>query len=48
METDIYIKVLAYLDISYRILMEIYQDGAFPNFEYHLFQAIWCVSALIW
>ena len=27
--------------------MEIFQDGAFPNLEYHLFQVIWCVSALI-
>ena len=26
--------------------MEIFQDGAFPNLEYHLFQVIWCVSAL--
>ena len=22
--------------------MEIFQDGAFPNLEYHLFQVIWC------
>ena len=27
--------------------MEIFQDGAFPNLEYHFFQVIWCVSALI-
>ena len=27
--------------------MEIFQDGAFPNLEYHLFQVIWCFSALI-
>ena len=27
--------------------MEIFQDEAFPNLEYHLFQVIWCVSALI-
>ena len=27
--------------------MEIFQDGAFPNLEYHLLQVIWCVSALI-
>ena len=27
--------------------MEIFQDGAFPNLEYNLFQVIWCVSALI-
>ena len=27
--------------------MEIFQDGAFPNLEYQLFQVIWCVSALI-
>ena len=27
--------------------MEIFQDGAFPNLEYHLFQVIWFVSALI-
>ena len=26
--------------------MEIFQDGAFPNLEYHLFQVFWCVSAL--
>ena len=27
--------------------MEIFQDGAFPNLEYYLFQVIWCVTALI-
>ena len=27
--------------------MEIFQDGTFTNFEYYLFQVIWCVSALI-
>ena len=27
--------------------MEIFQDGAFPNLEYHLFQLIRCFSALI-
>ena len=27
--------------------MEIFQDGAFPNLEYHLFQVIWSVLALI-
>ena len=27
--------------------MEVFQDGAFPNLEYHLFQVIWCFSALI-
>ena len=27
--------------------MEIFQDGAFPNLEYHLFQVIWCILALI-
>ena len=27
--------------------MEIFQDGAFPNLEYNLFQMIWCFSALI-
>ena len=27
--------------------MEIFQDGAFPNLEYHFFQVFWCVSALI-
>ena len=26
--------------------MEIFQDGAFPNLENHLFQVIWCFSAL--
>ena len=26
---------------------EIFQDGAFPNLDYHLFQLIWCVSVLI-
>ena len=24
--------------------MEIFQDGALSNLEYHLFQVIWCVS----
>ena len=28
-------------------VMEVFQDGAFPNLEYHLFQVIWCFSALI-
>ena len=28
--------------------IEIFQDWAFPNLEYHLFQLIWCFSALIW
>ena len=27
--------------------MEIFPDGAFPYLEYHLFQVIWCFSALI-
>ena len=27
--------------------MEIFQDGALPNLEYHLFQVIWCASAFI-
>ena len=27
--------------------MEIFQDGAFPNMEYHLLQVIWCVTTLI-
>ena len=27
--------------------MKIFQDGAFPNLEYHLFQMIWCATALI-
>ena len=27
--------------------MEIFQDGAFPNVEYHLFQLIWCFSVSI-
>ena len=27
--------------------MKIFQDGAFLNLEYHLFQVIWCVSALL-
>ena len=27
--------------------MEIFQDRAFPNLEYYVFQAFWCVSALI-
>ena len=28
-------------------VMEIFQDGAFLVLEYHLFQVIWCVLALI-
>ena len=28
-------------------VVEIFQDGAFPNLEYHLFQVGWCISALI-
>ena len=27
--------------------MEIFQDGALPNLEYHLFQVIWVFSVLI-
>ena len=27
--------------------MKIFQDGAFLNLEYHLFQVIWSVSAFI-
>ena len=27
--------------------MEIFQDEAFPNLEYHLFEVIWWFSALI-
>ena len=27
--------------------IEIFQDGPFPNLEYHLFQLILCFSALI-
>ena len=27
--------------------MEIFQDGTFPNLEYHLFQVIWCVSLVL-
>ena len=26
--------------------MEIFQDGAFPNLEYNLFQVNWCVLTL--
>ena len=26
--------------------MEIFQDEAFPNLKYHLFQVIWYISAL--
>ena len=26
-------------------VMEIFQDGAFPNLKYHLFQVSWCISA---
>ena len=26
--------------------MEIFQDGAFPNLEYYLFQVIWCVFSM--
>ena len=27
--------------------MEIFQDGIFPNLEYHFFQVTWCVSAYL-
>ena len=27
--------------------MEIFQDGAFPNLEYHLFQLIRCLQHLL-
>ena len=48
MEKNISIDVL--LSIFGHIIwdfMKIFEDGAFLNFEYHLFQVIWCVSALI-
>ena len=37
-ESDIFIKVLAYLD-HLKDFMEIFQDGAFPNLDYHFFSS---------
>ena len=31
----------------FKDFMEVFQYGAFPNLEYHLFQVIWCFSALV-
>ena len=47
METDIFMQGLSIFRHILEDIMEIFQDGAFPNLEYHLFQVIWCVSALI-
>ena len=44
METDLGFSIFGHI---FQDFMEIFQDGAFPNLEYHLFQVFWCVSALI-
>ena len=31
----------------FKDFMEVFQDGAFPNLEYNLFQVNWCVLTLI-
>ena len=43
METDISVYVgLNMFGHIYVSFMEIFQDGTFPDLEYHLFQVIWC------
>ena len=44
-EKNISIYVLSIYGQILVVVMEIFQDGAFPNLEYHLFQVIWCVTA---
>ena len=46
-EKNISIYVLSIFGQILVDIMEIFQDGAFPNLEYHLFQVSWCISALI-
>ena len=42
-ETDIFMWVLSIFGHILLDFMEIFQVGALPNLEYHLFQGIWCV-----
>ena len=44
-ETDISGYVLNMFGHILVNFMEIFQDGTFPDLEYHLFQVIWSVSA---
>ena len=46
-ETDIFILGFSIFVHILLDFMEIFQDGAFSNLEYHLFQVIWSVFALI-
>ena len=46
-EKNISIYVLSICGQILVDVMEIFQDGAFPNLEYYLFQVSWCISALI-
>ena len=47
MEIEIVINVFSIFGYILYDSMEIFQDGAFPNMEYTLFQVIWFVSTLI-
>ena len=47
-ETDIFVWVLSIFGHILFDFIEIFQDRALPNLEYHLFQVIWRVSILIW
>ena len=46
-ETDILMQGFSIFVLIKLDLMKIFQDEAFPNLEYYLFQVIWCVTALI-
>ena len=41
-KTDIFMWVLGIFGHILLDFMEIFQDWALPNLEYHLFQVIWC------
>ena len=44
--TDISISELSIVGHILKDFMEIFQDGAFPNLEYHLFHVNLCVLTL--
>ena len=45
-ETYIFIWVLSIFGHLLLYFMEIFQEAAFPDLEYHLFQVVWCDSTL--
>ena len=46
-ETDIFVWALSIFGHILLDFVEIFQDGALPNLEYHLFQVIKCALAFI-